>query len=347
MIKKIILASLASLVLILFGCNALPDNLDSINSINSQEIKSEVKSISTDGNFTNQVNSSEIQVIDVADVPDVNQSSTNDIYSGSTIKIATFNIQVFGTTKAGKKDVVEILKKIVRKFDIVAVQEFRDSTGTVIPFFLNEINSMNNSNGSNSKYDVVFSERLGRTSSKEQYAFFFNTDKIKFKKNSSYVFNDTNDTFEREPFIAQFSSGNFDFALANIHTKPEDATREINKLADVADDFLVRFPNEKDIIVLGDYNADCTYFRENNLAQKFLDGKYYWAVDNSADTTTKSTNCTYDRIVFLKNDTLSDFAGNWSVVRFDVEYNLTQSFTEQVSDHYPVWGEFWVGNDVD
>ncbi len=268
-----------------------------------------------------------------------NSQSQND---SGTIKIATFNIQVFGTAKAAKKDVVEILKKIVRKFDIVAVQEFRDSSGTVIPFFLNEINSMNGS-----RFDVVSSERLGRTSSKEQYAFFFNKDKISYKNGTAYVFADVNDSFEREPFVAQFQSGNFDFALANIHTKPEDATREINKLDDVVIDFLSKYPNETDIIVLGDYNADCTYFKENNLTQKFLDAKYFWAVENFADTTTKSTNCTYDRIVFLGNFTGEDFTGRWEVVRFDTEYNLTQNFTEKVSDHYPVWADFWIAKDAD
>ncbi len=47
-------------------------------------------------------------------------------YSDNTIKIARFNIQIFGKSKRQKEDVIEILTKIVRHFDIVAVQEFRD-----------------------------------------------------------------------------------------------------------------------------------------------------------------------------------------------------------------------------
>ncbi len=49
-------------------------------------------------------------------------------YSDDTIKIASFNIQIFGKSKRQKEDVMEILTKTVRNFDIVAVQEFRDKS---------------------------------------------------------------------------------------------------------------------------------------------------------------------------------------------------------------------------
>ncbi len=49
-------------------------------------------------------------------------------YCNDTIKIATFNIQIFGKSKRQKEDVMDTLTKIVRHFDIAAVQEFRDKS---------------------------------------------------------------------------------------------------------------------------------------------------------------------------------------------------------------------------
>ena len=45
--------------------------------------------------------------------------------SDNKIKIAAFNIQVFGTSKASKPEVMDTLAKIVRTYDIIAVQEIR------------------------------------------------------------------------------------------------------------------------------------------------------------------------------------------------------------------------------
>ncbi|MCP4373451.1 MAG: hypothetical protein GY797_35920, partial [Deltaproteobacteria bacterium] len=121
---------------------------------------------------------------------------------------------------------MEVLTKIVRNFDIVAVQEFRDKSEMTLPYFVKEINEL-----SGDEYKYVDSIRLGRTSSKEKYAFIYNTVTVSFN-NFSYVYSDSDDVFEREPFIAYFSSGDFDFVLINIHTKPGDATTEINAFRD-------------------------------------------------------------------------------------------------------------------
>jgi hypothetical protein len=49
------------------------------------------------------------------------------------VVMAAFNLQVFGTTKAGKPEVMGVLSKIIRKFDVIALQEIRDSPQTSLP----------------------------------------------------------------------------------------------------------------------------------------------------------------------------------------------------------------------
>ncbi|MDL5502860.1 MAG: hypothetical protein QSU88_06550, partial [Candidatus Methanoperedens sp.] len=41
------------------------------------------------------------------------------ISPNNTIKLAAFNLQIFGTSKAGNREVMDVLSKTIRNFDIV------------------------------------------------------------------------------------------------------------------------------------------------------------------------------------------------------------------------------------
>ena len=261
----------------------------------------------------------------------------------SVIKIAAFNIQVFGRTKRQKDYVMDVLTDIVREFDIVFIQEIRDASEETAPYFLQKINEMEGA-----EYRFVRSERLGRTASKEAYAYFYNSETVEFIEDSDYVYNDVDDVFEREPYIASFRSGNFDFTLVGIHTKPDDAYSEIGNLTHVVNSVLSENPNEKDIIVLGDLNADGTYFDEDDLTNPFKASKFYWVITNDVDTMT-TTDYTYDRIVLMNatysQEYVEDSAG---VFYFDIEYEISNSpLIEEVSDHYPIYAEYETGLEDD
>lgn len=221
---------------------------------------------------------------------------------------------------------------MAREFDVMLVMEIRDSSGDTAPYYLQKINE-------NGNYGYVISDRLGRTSSKEQYAYLYNKDKVQFI--DDYVYADVNDVFEREPYIATFRSGNFDFTLVGIHTKPEDATAEIGHLADVVHSVETKKPNEKDVIVMGDFNADGSYFNENDNTNPFKASEFHWVITNDMDTMTK-TDYTYDRMV------LTDYTYNYEFVKgsakvfyFDSIYGISnKTLVTEVSDHYPIYGEF-------
>jgi endonuclease/exonuclease/phosphatase family metal-dependent hydrolase len=254
----------------------------------------------------------------------------------SSITIAAFNIQVFGRSKRQKDDVMNVLVNITREFDVVLIQEIRDSSEETIPYFLNEINEIEGP-----KYAFVRSDRLGRTTSKEAYAYLYNTETVDFIEGSDYVYNDVDDVFEREPYIASFRSGNFDFTLVGIHTKPDDARLEIGNLTHVVNFALSENTVEKDIIVMGDFNADGRYFDENDLTNLFKTSKYYWVITNDMDTMTK-TDYTYDRIVLMNTTYSYEYIEESSAVfYFDTEYEINNAtLVESVSDHYPIYAEF-------
>jgi endonuclease/exonuclease/phosphatase family metal-dependent hydrolase len=261
----------------------------------------------------------------------------------SAIKIAAFNIQIFGRTKRQKDYVMDVLTRTVREFDIVLIQEIRDSTEETAPYFLLKINEMEGA-----KYRFVRSERLGRTMSKEAYAYFYNSETVEFIEGSDYVYDDVNDVFEREPYIASFRSGNFDFTLVGIHTKPDDAYSEIGNLTYVVHDVLSKNPDEKDVITLGDFNADGRYFDEDDPTNLFKASEFYWVIANDMDTMTTTDN-TYDRIA-LMNATYSYeyIKDSAEVFYFDIEYEINNTtLVEEVSDHYPIYAEYETGLEDD
>ena len=261
----------------------------------------------------------------------------NDDKDSSLIKAGAFNIQVFGTTKAENSDVMNIISKIIRQYDIIAIQEIRDSSGTALPQLINLVNS------DGSMYSYFVSERLGRTSSKEQYAYIYNTKTIDpISDPFTYPEPENTDPFHREPFIGSFKSseGLFNATFVVIHTDPDEAKEEIDGLYQVAEYAKNVLPVDETVVIMGDYNADGRYFDENTYTPMKSKG-YVWVIDNILDTTTGTTDCTYDRIVITGGNDF--YTGDAGVHRFDTEYSLTDDFTKLVSDHYPVYAMFSKG----
>ncbi len=176
--------------------------------------------------------------------------------AGGTIRIASFNIQVFGESKLAKPQVMQILAQVIRRFDVVAIQEVRATTQDVLPRFLQMINA------EGASYDFVIGPRLGRTSSKEQYAFIYNRATIELVPGSMYTVDDPDDRLHREPMVAGFTvrgpppAQAFTFTLIDIHTDPDEVASEMNALDDVYRAVRDDGRHEDDIILLGDLNTD-------------------------------------------------------------------------------------------
>ena len=263
-----------------------------------------------------------------------NEGSPGQQEEQETITIAAFNIQVFGQTKAGKPDVMSTLAQIAQEFDVMVVQEIRDASKQVADLFLDRINQ-----DAEPDYAMYEGPREGRTSSKEQYVVYYLPSRVQFLNAS--VLLDPNDVFEREPLIATFKSGEFDFTLVICHIKPDDADAELAHMAAVASSVLAFNPAEQDIILLGDFNADGSYWDEDKTNHALKDTTYHWIIDNDMDTMVR-TDWTYDRIILLGGTYYNEYVGGSAgVFYFNQECGLTdQEFIEDVSDHFPVYAEF-------
>lgn len=254
-----------------------------------------------------------------------------------SIKIAAFNIEIFGQSKTSNAEVMKILIDIVSRFDLVLIQEIRDSEEKTADIFLELINKKFDF----AKFAYTKSSRLGTTKNKESYAYFYDTCQVELLPGTNYVYIENGDvSFEREPYIATFKSGNFDFTLVGIHTKPKKAKQEINSLAKVVADIQNDGISDDDIIVLGDLNADGDYFNENDETNALKSSKFFWLISNDIDTMVASNN-TYDRIIILY-PTINEYVNSSaSVFDFGEEFEISDNkLLQKISDHFPVFAEF-------
>lgn len=244
--------------------------------------------------------------------------------------IGSFNIQAFGESKLNKPQVMEVLVKVARQFDVLAIQEVRAKTD-IVKHFVDLINSQG------ARYDFVIGPRLGRTTSKEQYAVIYDTQRVVRDPNGTYTVNDPNDRLHREPMVTRFRAQGapdtaFSFTLINIHTDPDEVKSEVNALDDVFQ-MVQQDPNgEDDVILLGDLNADERHFGELGRVPAIT-----WAI--SGVPTNVRGDKTYDNILFDAQAT-SEYNGKSGVYVFAQAFGLSQEEALQVSDHCPVWAQF-------
>lgn len=256
------------------------------------------------------------------------------IRSTGTIRVASFNIQVFGKSKAAKPHVMDLLARIVRSFDLVAVQQIQCSDDDLLPNFVELINSADR------HYDYVIGPRLGRTRDKEQYAYIFDLTTIEVDRSQLYTVADPDDLLSREPLVGWFRVRGpppdqaFTFSLVNIRTDPDEIEQELNVLDDVYRVVRDDGRREDDVLVIGDLNAD-----DRHLGQLGQASGMAWVISGMPTDTRGTTQV--DNIVFPHQAT-NEFTGRAGVFDFMRQYNLSMEEALEVSDHMPVWAEFSV-----
>ncbi len=220
--------------------------------------------------------------------------------SQQTIRIATFNIQVFGKKKASDPNVMGVLAHVMSQFDVIAIQEVRGGDSEPIRALVDLMRS------SGATYAGTVSQPIGRTAQTESYAFLWDDSRIQLVTGSAYLVHDPADRMHREPMVASFETRvgtadgrrPFRFTLINAHTSPAEVTASaIENEMNVLDDVFVRvrqydyqMTGEEDCILLGDLNVDTEGLREL--------GQIPGVVSIAGDTRTNTRGTeTYDHIL--------------------------------------------------
>jgi deoxyribonuclease-1-like protein len=269
--------------------------------------------------------------------PIANQPPTRPI-SASTlplqvkpIRIASFNLHLFGQHKAENPFVIETVAKILRQYDVIALQEICTKQQDLLPLLIERINQ------SDRQFDYVIGPRVGRTENKEQFAFIFDTTTLETDRTQLYSVDDPEDLLSREPLVGWFRSKAistehaFTFTLVNVHLDSDLTDKEIHILPELVRSIHTDGRKEDDILIIGDVGASDSRMRfVRSAGMNFaLEGV----------PTTSHGNAMMDNIIMPIKAT-DEFTGRAGVFDFLRNYNLSIEQAQQVSDHLPIWAEF-------
>ncbi|CAG8468069.1 34547_t:CDS:2 [Gigaspora margarita] len=274
-------------------------------------------------------------------------------------KISAFNIKEFGKTKLSDHNVIEIIFKILERYDIVLCQEVRLSVEMINHFVFSL------SKSSSILYSYVSSQPIGRGSYKERYLYLYRSNKWKVLEN--YVIKRFCAQFLRASYVVRFQNlknPHIRITLIGYHIHPGNTFEEIKALvnnvyADIKsrlekkDSFSYLFNlsycfgsscislndfNEQ-IIIMSDFNASGSYL--NKKKQKILDNilckqNLIWGIDHSSDTTVGTKCNAYDQFIFeIKNK--ERWIGNTRIFEFDKIFKILKNKkSSNISDHYPI-----------
>ena len=257
--------------------------------------------------------------------------------SQETILIASFNIQALGESKMNDRWVMERLAEVIRRFDVVAIQEIRSKDQTLLPTLLTYVNA------AGGRYDYLLGPRLGRTVSKEQYAYVFDSTRIITSNECSYTLNDDIDALHREPMIARFvvrtnlTAHPWTFSLVNLHTDPDEAIAEVNSMGGILREirnYEFMTGKEDDVILLGDFNAP-----PSKMGKLQSQAGMRPLIANQP-TNVKETEL-YDNILIEPTANV-EYTGVCGVLKLREFLGIPMADALKLSDHNPVWAEFLV-----
>lgn len=261
-----------------------------------------------------------------------------------SLNIATWNIREFGR-KRRSQPAIHYIAEILGQFDVVSLVELRDD--------LTDLGRVMEILGP--YWRVVYSDALRDAGgNRERIAFLYDRRAAVFTGfaaavNPPRARNGSGDylpafTWWRQPYMASFCAGNFDFVLLAAHIQwgtSEGRTRELASLAEWID--LKRSEGtreDKDLIVMGDYNLE-TPAHVKALTSRGL--ALPSAFKGKAIGTNLARDKSYDQILHypVYPETFSNRAG---VLDFHTGGIGTlfpgmekDAFTYQLSDHLPLW----------
>ena len=251
--------------------------------------------------------------------------------SAGTIRVASFHVQALGATKLAKPHVFEMLVRILRRFDVVALQGIQSNRDDILPLLVERLNQ------SGCNYDYMIGPRVGRTAPLEQFAYIFDTQRLETDRYQLYTVEDPDDLLIREPLVAWFRTKGhaphqaFTFSMINVRIDPDFAQRERELLPSLISAVQNDGRGEDDWILLGDFvGGDAELFPLTKLAARIA------LVGIPTDVGGTQM---LDEIVFSGPATV-EFNGRVGAYDFLRQYNLSLEQALEVSGHLPVWAEF-------
>ncbi len=290
--------------------------------------------------------------------------------------IGSWNIQNFGDSKMQKKisyqgkdrPIPEVIAEIIKKlnFAVVALQEIEGDDLDPIYAVLDYLNK------DGDEYKMTYPEKLGESSNRAEYLpIVYNSRLLKLERLGHIK----NYDMQRDPHYAKFSlrsesfqepqegKKHFDFILVSVHLAPKQSGEEDEprrndfKALPKVVRWLEKKFGEKDILVAGDFNCDPTTSRGSDYElwekirkkigpvhpfKKVVAGEEIIMTDSMSHGDRLNDN------LIWQAQSEKDWTGQKQIYDMVQEYFGGEiSLAKEVSDHMPVWAEFYANRDED
>lgn len=257
-----------------------------------------------------------------------------------TVDLAAWNVRLFSDKSRDRTEVKRIAEVLI-DYDVVALVELRDEQ--VLKRTVRQLGMMGR------QYEYLISSPVGRLM-KERFAFLYDPRFVAVVGPVQAFDDDADgvDDFIRDPYVATFRAGSFDFTAIVVRViwgKKEERQREIQKLADLYRRVQHSDANENDVILLGDFNRNPDDSRAFTPLQSIPSMTNLFNLPLTSHIEDTSL---YDNIFFQKGHA-AEYTGECGIDKFDETDwgNKNQAASQAVSDRRPVWARFWMHIDDD
>lgn len=246
------------------------------------------------------------------------------------VKICSWNLQNLGKSKSDAE--IAFMAQTLKDFDVVALQEVVAGYGgpQAVARLADELNR------TGAKWNYEISDGTSSTPyATERYAFLWKTSKVK-KVKKAFLEQTFVNEIDREPFMADFNYGGKEFTMVSFHAIPKkkQPETEIKYFK-----FLPDLYAGRNLIFLGDFNVPQSHTVFNPLK------KLNFRPVFEGQKTTMKMKCVGGECLASEYDNIFYDSGKAELLESGVVL-IYKSFpnmkaVRRISDHIPVWAEFF------
>ncbi|MDA7492784.1 deoxyribonuclease I [bacterium] len=277
-----------------------------------------------------RVVAADFSVAEQADLDSFTTATTAPNIGG--LKIASWALDGFGPTKLANPAARQNVARVVRQFDVIALQQIASIERDLIPRLVEAINQ------SGGRYDFVVGPPTGPVDRPEQLAFIFDTARVVVDRRQTYTLDDPDNQMTFDPLVAWFRAAQgvsgqaWTFSFVNIRIDLARAPNEVALLPKIMQAIRGDGRREDDLVIAGLLQADDAYLLPA-LASKSVK-----ATVRNRPTDIFGRYQTSN--LLLDTNSTTEYMGRGGVFDYLGTFNLNLAEAETVTSHLPVYGEF-------
>lgn len=252
------------------------------------------------------------------------------------VRVASWALGGFGKDKAAKPHVMSWLARVVRTFDVIAVQQITGPQRDLLPRIVEHVNRT----GRRYDYLIAPPQLAGANpyGPEEQLAFIFDCERVVTDRGQFYTVADPGNLMTHDPIVGWFRvvgpnpDKAWTFSVVNVRVEMDAARREVAALREVMQAVTHDGRYEDDTLMVGLFQADDAYLRPS-----IGEGRTVASVEA---TPTDIFGRHQVSNVLLDPAVTTEYLGTGGVVNFLRIQNLTLAECEELTPHLPVYAEF-------